>query len=141
MPIDLCRWPSSTRSIGRLLSCFALQAIVLRRLFRSIRIVQHVGIVQAICGTETPIATLQEVVSSAREHVAQLPAIDGCAGVAVDVAAAERRAVVALSLAQLARQQWQQLLAAADGDEMLVHDHVSSLAMACDWQQGRRCCR
>ena len=92
---------------------------------------QHVGIVQAICGTETPIPVLQQVISAARQHVEQLPVVPG---VDLDIAAAEQRSVVALSLAHLAQQQWQQLLAAAEGDEMLVHDQVSELAMACDWQ-------
>ena len=62
----------------------------------------------------------------ARQHAEQVPED-------ADAQVAERRALVALAITQLAQQQWHGLVAAAHGDEMLVHDHVTALALACDW--------
>ena len=87
---------------------------------------QHASIVQAICGTEVPMLVVHDLSHQAREHAAWVP--DGA-----DEIIAERRALVALAISYVARQQWSPLLAAAHSDEMLVHDQVSVLAMACDW--------
>jgi hypothetical protein len=94
----------------------------------------HTRIVQAIIGTEVPMLVVHDLAHQARQHAAQVPAT-------ANQAYAERRALVALAITHAAQQQWQQLLGAAHGDDMLVHDHVTALALACDWSHERQLVR